>query len=169
LSRQDEVVAAGGRRNGVVSEILGGLLRSFRGAGLFKIHAVQGLVAIPSVEKHVGLGTLCDGASPLAELGFVKTCQPALAKVLQLVQVNARIPGENELQSLFSAGSSHGLFPDVDSIGCERDPFEERLNLVRHRLSRPQGFEDRNNSLTEIPAQFSDWMKPDFNQRHQFP
>jgi hypothetical protein len=91
-SCQDEVVAAGGRRNGVVSKILGGLLRFFHGAGLFEVHAVQGLIAIPSVEKHVGLGTLCDGASALVELGFVEICSSALVKVLQLVQVNAWIP-----------------------------------------------------------------------------
>jgi hypothetical protein len=48
-SRQDEVIAAGGWRNGVVNEILEGLLRFFCGAGLFEICAVQGLVAIPSV------------------------------------------------------------------------------------------------------------------------
>jgi hypothetical protein len=70
LSYQDEVVAAGGRRNGIVSEILRGLLRLLGGAGLFEIRAVQGLVAIPSVEEHVSIGTICDGASALAELGF---------------------------------------------------------------------------------------------------
>jgi hypothetical protein len=91
-SCQDEVVAAGGRRDGVVSEILGGLLRLLGGAGLFKICAVQGLTAIPNIEEHVSIGTLCDGASALAELGFVEACQSALANVLQLVQVNAWIP-----------------------------------------------------------------------------
>jgi hypothetical protein len=57
-------------------------MRFFRGAGLFEIHAIQGLVAIPSVEKHVGFGTLCDGASALAELGFVETGRSAFAKAL---------------------------------------------------------------------------------------
>jgi hypothetical protein len=71
---------------------LGGLLRFLRGARLFEIRVVQGLVAIPSVEEHISIGTLCDGASALAELGFVEACRPALAKVLQLVQVNAWIP-----------------------------------------------------------------------------
>jgi hypothetical protein len=72
LSCQDEVVAAGGRRNGVVSEILRGLLGYLRGAGLFEIRVVQGLIAIPSIEEHVGIGTLRDGASTLAVLGFVE-------------------------------------------------------------------------------------------------
>jgi hypothetical protein len=84
-SYQDEVVATGGWRNGVASKILRGLLRFFRGAGLFEVHAVQGLIAIPRVEKHVGLDTLCNGASALAEPGFVETCRSALAKILQLV------------------------------------------------------------------------------------
>jgi hypothetical protein len=43
---------------------------------------VQGLVAIPSVEEHVIIGAFCDGASALAELGFVKASRSALAKVL---------------------------------------------------------------------------------------
>jgi hypothetical protein len=64
----------GGRRNGVVSKILGGFLRFFRGARLLKVHAIQGFITIPSVEKHVGLGTLGDGASALAELDFVEAC-----------------------------------------------------------------------------------------------
>jgi hypothetical protein len=81
-SCQDKVVAAGGQRNGVVSEILGGFLRYLRRAGLFEIHTVQGLIAIPSVEEHVSIGTLCDGASTLVELGFIEACQSALAKVL---------------------------------------------------------------------------------------
>jgi hypothetical protein len=70
--RQDEVIAAGGRRNGVVSEILGGLLRFLRGAGLFEVHAIQGFITIPSVEKHVGLGTLDNSASALVKLDFVE-------------------------------------------------------------------------------------------------
>jgi hypothetical protein len=82
LSCQDEVVAAGGRRNGVVSKVLGGFLRYLRRAGLFEIRTVQGLVAIPSVEEYVSIGTLCDGASALAELGFVEACRSTLAKVL---------------------------------------------------------------------------------------
>jgi hypothetical protein len=86
-----------------------------------------------------------------------------------LVQVNAWIPGEHELQSLFSTGSSRGLFPDVELVGRERDPLEERMDLARHRSSRPQGFEDRNNGVMEIPAQLGDWMKPSFGQRNQLP
>jgi hypothetical protein len=81
-SCQDEVVTTGGRRNGVVSEILGSFLRYLRRAELFKIHTIQGLVAIPSIEEHVSIGTLCDGASTLAELGFVEACRYTLAKVL---------------------------------------------------------------------------------------
>jgi hypothetical protein len=168
-SCQDEVAAAGGWRNGVVGRILGGLLRFFRRAGLFEVHAVQGLIAVPRVEKHVGLGTLCNGSSALAELGFIETCQSALAKVLQLVQANAWIPGEHEFQSLLSASPSHGLFLDIDSVGHKRDPLEERLDLIRHRSPRPQSFKDRNNGSAEIPAQLSDWVKPAFNQCHQFP
>jgi hypothetical protein len=72
--RQDEVIAAGGRRNGVVSKILRGFLRFFRRAGLLEVHVVQGFVTIPNVEKHVGLGTLGDGTSVLAELDFVEAC-----------------------------------------------------------------------------------------------
>jgi hypothetical protein len=72
--RQDKVIAAGRRRNGVVSKILGGFLRFFCGAGLLEVHAIQGFVTIPSIEKHIGLGTLGDGASALAELDFVEAC-----------------------------------------------------------------------------------------------
>jgi hypothetical protein len=71
---QDEVIATGGWRNGVINEILGGFLRFFRRARLLKVHAIQGSVTIPSVEKHVGLGTLGDGIGALAELDFVKAC-----------------------------------------------------------------------------------------------
>jgi hypothetical protein len=71
---QDEVIATGGQRNGVISEILGGLLRFLRRAGLLEVHAIQGFVTIPSVEKHVGLGALGDGTSALAELDFVEAC-----------------------------------------------------------------------------------------------
>jgi hypothetical protein len=71
---QDEVIATGGRRNGVISEILGGFLRFFRRAGLLEVHAIQGFVTIPSVEKHIGLGTLSDGTGTLAELDFVEAC-----------------------------------------------------------------------------------------------
>jgi hypothetical protein len=39
-SCQDEVIAAGGWRNGVVGRILGGLSRFFHGAGLFEVHAI---------------------------------------------------------------------------------------------------------------------------------
>jgi hypothetical protein len=74
LRCQDEVIAAGGQRNGVVSKILGGFLRFFHGARLLEVHAIQGFVTIPSVKKHVGLGTLGDGASVLAELDFVEAC-----------------------------------------------------------------------------------------------
>jgi hypothetical protein len=71
---QDEVIATGERRNGVISEILGGFLRFFRRARLLEVHAIQGFVTIPSVEKHVGLGTLGDGTSVLAEFDFVEAC-----------------------------------------------------------------------------------------------
>jgi hypothetical protein len=71
---QDEVIATGGRGNGVISEILGGFLRLFRRAGLLEVHVIQGFVTIPSVEKHVGLGTLGDGTGVLAELDFVEAC-----------------------------------------------------------------------------------------------
>jgi hypothetical protein len=81
-SCQDEVVVAGGRRNGVVSEILGGFLRCFCRAGLLEICIVQRLVTLPSVKEHVGIGTLRDGASTLAKLSLVKACRSTLAKVL---------------------------------------------------------------------------------------
>jgi hypothetical protein len=71
---QDKVIAAGGRWNGAISEILGGFLRLFRRAGLFEVHATQRFVTIPSVEKRVGLGTLGNGTGALAELGFVEAC-----------------------------------------------------------------------------------------------
>jgi hypothetical protein len=72
--RQDKVIATGGRRNGVVSKILGGFLRFFCGSGLLEVHAIQGFVAILSVEKHIGLGTLGDGTSVLVELDFIEAC-----------------------------------------------------------------------------------------------
>jgi hypothetical protein len=74
LRCQDEVIATRGRRDGVISEILGGFLRFFHRAGLLKVHAIQGFVTIPSIEKHVSLGTLDDGTSALVELDFVKAC-----------------------------------------------------------------------------------------------
>jgi hypothetical protein len=105
----------------------------------------------------------------LAELGFVETYQSALAKVLQLVEVNAWIPQEHKLQCLCITGSSRELLPDVDLVGCKWNPLEERLDLVRHRSPRPQRLEDRSNSLAEIPAQLSNWVKPAFDRCHQFP
>jgi hypothetical protein len=81
-SCQDEVITAAGRRNGVVSEILGGFLRHICRARLLEIYIVQRLVTLPSVEEHVGISTLCDGASTLAKLGLVEACQSTLAKVL---------------------------------------------------------------------------------------
>jgi hypothetical protein len=71
---QDEVIATGGRRNGVISEIPVVFLRFFRGAGLLEVHPIQGFVTIPSVEEHVGFGTLGNGTSALAELDFVEAC-----------------------------------------------------------------------------------------------
>jgi hypothetical protein len=71
---QDEIIATGGRWNGVVSEILGGFLRFFRRARLLEVHAIQGFFTIPSVEKHVGLGTRGDGTGALAELDSVEAC-----------------------------------------------------------------------------------------------
>jgi hypothetical protein len=71
---QDKVITTGARRNGVISEILGGFLRFFHGAGLLEVHAIQGFITIPSVKKHVGLGTLGDGTSALVELDFVEAC-----------------------------------------------------------------------------------------------
>jgi hypothetical protein len=56
-------------------------LRYLHRAGLFEIRTIQGLVAILSVKEHVIIGAFCDGASALAELGFVKACRSALAKV----------------------------------------------------------------------------------------
>jgi hypothetical protein len=56
------------------SEILGGSLRFFCGAGLLEVHAIQGFVTIPSVEKHIGLDTLGDDTSALAKLDFVEAC-----------------------------------------------------------------------------------------------
>jgi hypothetical protein len=49
-------------------------LRFLRGAGPLEVHAIQGFITIPSVEKHAGLGTLDDGTSTLAELDFVEAC-----------------------------------------------------------------------------------------------
>jgi hypothetical protein len=166
---QDEVIAAGGWWNGVTSGILGGFLRLFRRAGLLEVHAIQRFVTIPSIEKRIGLGTLSNGTGALAELGFVQACQSAFTKILQLVQVDAWIPGEHELQSLFSAGPSRGLLPDIEPVGRERDPLEERLDLVRYCSSRPQGFEDGNNGLVEILAQLGDRMESAFGQCYQFP
>jgi hypothetical protein len=57
-------------------------MRYLRRARLFEIRIVQGIVAIPSIEEHVSIGTLCDGAGTLAKLGLVEACQSPLAKVL---------------------------------------------------------------------------------------
>jgi hypothetical protein len=73
----------------------------------------------------------------LEKLGLIKTDQSALAKALQLIQVDTRIPREHELQVLRGAGSGRRLFPDIDPVGHERDPFEECLDVVRHRSPRP--------------------------------
>jgi hypothetical protein len=55
-----------------VCEILRGCLGLFRRARLLEVHAIQGFVAIPSVEKHVGLGARGDGTGALAELNSVE-------------------------------------------------------------------------------------------------
>jgi hypothetical protein len=49
-------------------------LRLFHRAGLLEVHTIQGFVTIPSVEEHVGLGTLGDRTGALAELDFVEAC-----------------------------------------------------------------------------------------------
>jgi hypothetical protein len=164
---QDEVIAAGGCRNRVISKTVRGFLGLLRRARLFGVHTVQGLIAIPHVEKHVDLDALRNGASALAKLGSIKTGRPTLAKVLQLIQINAWIPGEPKFQGLLSTGSGHGLLLDVNSVGCKRDPLEKRLDLIRHHSSWPQGFKDRNNGFAEFRAQFRNWMKLAFNQRDQ--
>jgi hypothetical protein len=87
-SRQNKVIAAGGRRDGAVSRIFGGLLRHLYRAGLFKVHIVQGFVTFPGVIELAGIGALRNGVSTPAELGLVEANQSSLAKVLQLVQVN---------------------------------------------------------------------------------
>jgi hypothetical protein len=81
-SCQNEVIAARERRDGVVSGILGGFLRSPCRAGLLEIRIVQRLIALTSVEEHVGIDTLCNGAGTLAKLGLVEASQSTLAKVL---------------------------------------------------------------------------------------
>jgi hypothetical protein len=81
-SCQNEVIAAGGQRDGVVSGILGDFLRRLYRAGLLKICIVQGLVTLPSVEEHAGVGTFCNSAGALAKLGLVESSQPTLAKML---------------------------------------------------------------------------------------
>jgi hypothetical protein len=57
-------------------------MRYLHRAGLSEIRIVQGLIAIPSIEEHVSIGTLCDGTGTLAKLGLVEACQSPLAKVL---------------------------------------------------------------------------------------
>jgi hypothetical protein len=49
-------------------------LRLLHGARPLEVHAIQGFVTVPSIEKHIGLGTLSDGTSMLAELDFVEAC-----------------------------------------------------------------------------------------------
>jgi hypothetical protein len=71
---QDEIVTAGGWWDGATNEILGGFPRLFRRAGFLEVHATQRLVAIPSIEKRVGLGTRSNGTGASAELGSVKAC-----------------------------------------------------------------------------------------------
>jgi hypothetical protein len=151
----------------VTNGILGGLLRSFRRIRLFKVHAIQGFVTILSIEKRLGLGTFSNGAGAPAKLGFVKAYQSAFTKVLQLVQVDAWIPGEHELQSLLSTGPSRGLLPDLKPVGREKDPLEERPDLARHRPPRPQGFKDGNEGFAQIFAQFGSRVEPAFGQRNQ--
>jgi hypothetical protein len=87
-SRQNKVIAAGGRRDGAVSQVFGVLLRHLCRAGLFKVHIVQRFITFPRVIELTGIGALCNGAGTLAELGLVEANQSSLAKVLQLVQVN---------------------------------------------------------------------------------
>jgi hypothetical protein len=58
----------------MTSEILGGFLRLFHRAGILEVHAIQRLVAIPSVEKRIGFGTLSNGTGVLAKLGLVEAC-----------------------------------------------------------------------------------------------
>jgi hypothetical protein len=153
----------------VTNGTLGGLLRSFRRIGLLEVHTIQRFVTIPSIEKRLSLGTLSNGAGALAELSFVEACQSAFTKVLQLVQVDAWIPGEHELQSLLSIGPSRGLLPDVKPVGREKDPLEERLDPARRRPPRPQGFKDGNKGFAQILAQLGSRVEPAFGQRNQLP
>jgi hypothetical protein len=61
--RQDEVITAGGRRNGVVSKILWGFLRFLRGAGLFEVHAIQGFITV-TTRLLLKANILCNCAIP---------------------------------------------------------------------------------------------------------
>jgi hypothetical protein len=81
-SCQNKVIAAGGWRDGVVSQIFGDLLRHLCGAGLFEVHIVQRFITFTGVIELAGVGALCNGAGTLAD-------QSSFEKVLKLVQVNA--------------------------------------------------------------------------------
>jgi hypothetical protein len=69
---------------------------------------------------------------------------------------------------LRSAGSGRRILLDIDSVGHKRNPFEECLDVVRHRPPRPQIFKHRDNSLTKIRSQLSYWLESAFDQCHQF-
>jgi ubiquinone biosynthesis protein COQ9 len=83
-SRQHEIVIAGRWGNGAISRFLGSLLRHHRKAGFCEICIIQGLITatFSHAEELIGVGALRNGASTLANLGFVDTIQAALAKML---------------------------------------------------------------------------------------
>jgi hypothetical protein len=80
-SRQDEIVSAGGRRDGVVDRFLGSLSWRVCGTGLVEIHTIQRLF-VPRVKELAGVGALRNGAGTLAKLDSIDAVQAALAKML---------------------------------------------------------------------------------------
>jgi hypothetical protein len=94
-SRQNEVITAGRWRDEVIDRPLESLLGRFCRTGLIELYTIQGFI-VPRIEELAGVGALRDGTGTLSKLGLVKANQAALAKMLQLVQVDTRIPREYE-------------------------------------------------------------------------
>jgi hypothetical protein len=68
-----------------------------------------------------------------------------------------------------SAGSGCRLLLDVDSVGHKRHPPEERPDVTRYGLPRPQSLEYGDEGLTKLGSQFGYRLETPFGQRHQFP
>jgi hypothetical protein len=73
----------------------------------------------------------------LTELGEIHVAQAILAEVVQLLEVDAPIPGKHKGDGLFCASWSYGLLPDFDPVIHNCHPLKEPVDGVRFRPPWP--------------------------------